>query len=241
MNAPIALFCYKRKEHTEKAINALKKNMLAINSILYVYSDGYKNDDDKEAVENVRSYIKTINGFEKVEIIESPHNKGLARSIIDGVTDIVNKYGKIIVIEDDVLVNPHFLEIINKALNMYEFDKEVSCISGFSYPININEQSYFVRGAECAVWATWKRAWDIFESDGQKLLDEIQQKNYEFDFDFNGSYPYTQMLKDQIDGKNDSWAIRWLASCYLKNMLCLYFKNSLNINIGFGGGGDPLP
>lgn len=234
MFAPIVLFCYKRCDVLKKAIEALLKNSLSSESELYIFSDGYKNEKDKQAVEEVRKYLRSITGFKNITIIEAQKNKGLARSVIDGVTEIINKYGKIIVIEDDVLVNPYFLEIVNKALDMYENEEKVSCISGFSYPIDINEQSYFVKGAECAVWATWKRAWDVFEEDGQKLLNEIKNRKLQTDFNFNNTYPYVNMLENQIIGKVDSWAIRWYASCYLKNMLCLYFKNSLNINLGFG-------
>ena len=234
MLAPIAIFCYKRLDTLMQTIDALKKNEEAIYSELFIFSDGYKSEKDKEKVNEVRNYIKTIDGFKSIKLFEAPKNKGLAKSIIDGVTEIVNKYDKIIVIEDDVKVSPHFLSIMNRALDMYRDDNIVSCISGFSYPIDIKETTYFVRGAECAAWATWKRAWDIFEENGEILLTKLRTQKLEYDFDFDGTFPYIQMLEDQIAGKNDSWAIRWYASCFLNNMLCLYFKNSLNINIGFG-------
>lgn len=233
MLAPITIFCYKRLDTLKQTVEALKINREAIESELYVFSDGYKSDNDKEKVNEVRNYLKTIDGFKNITIYEAPENKGLAKSITDGVTEIVNKHDKIIIIEDDVKVSPHFLSIMNRALDMYKDDNIVSCISGFSYPIDIKETTYFVRGAECAVWATWKRAWDVYEENGEILLTKLKTQKLEYDFDFEGAFPYIQMLKDQIAGKIDSWAIKWYASCFLNNMLCLYFKNSLNINIGF--------
>ena len=233
--APIVLFCYRRLDCLKQTVEALQKNKEAKESLLFIFSDGFKNEEDKLGVEEVRRYIKTINGFKKVEIIESPKNKGLANSIIDGVTRIVNEYGKIIVVEDDILTSPYFLKYMNDALDMYEKDENVGCISGYVYPIKKNKnQTFFIKGSHCWGWATWKRAWDIFESDGQKLLDEVQNKHLKKEFDFDYSYLYSKMLKDQIEGRNNSWYVRWYASCFLNNKLCLYPGKSFVQNIGFG-------
>ena len=123
---------------------------------------------------------------------------------------------------------------MNDALDMYERDADVACISAYTYPIKTDKQSFFIKGADCWGWATWKRGWECFEVSGQKLFDELNHKNLSYEYDFNGSYPYTQMLKDQIEGKNDSWAIRWYISCFLKNKLCLYLGKPVVTNIGFG-------
>ena len=236
--APIALFCYRRLDVLKQTVEALQKNAESKDSMLIIFSDGYKNDEDKKNVEEVREYIHTIDGFKNIEIIEAPTNKGLANSIIDGVTKIVNEYGKIIVVEDDILTSPYFLKYMNTALDMYENDDEVACISGYTYPIKTDKQSFFLKEAECWGWATWKKGWDNFEPNGQKLLDEMITRNLKEDFDFYDSYPFTQMLKDQIDGKNNSWAIRWYASCYLKDKLCLYLGKPVSGNIGFGAEGS---
>lgn len=234
MLAPIALFCYRRLGVLERVVEALKNNELALQSDLIVFADGYKNDEDKKGVKEVREYIKTLSGFKSIKIIESSKNKGLANSIIDGVTKVVNEYGKIIVVEDDILTSPYFLNYMNDALVMYERDEDVACISAYTYPIKTDKQSFFIKGADCWGWATWKRGWECFEVSGQKLFDELNHKNLSYECDFDGSYPYTQMLKDQIDGKNDSWAIRWYISCFLKNKLCLYLGKPVATNIGFG-------
>lgn len=233
-HAPIALFCYRRLDVLIKTVEALKKNTESKDSLLFIFSDGFKNEEDKIGVERVREYIKTIDGFKEIQIIEAPQNKGLANSIIAGVTKIVNEYGKIIVVEDDILTSPYFLKYMNEALDMYKDDDNVASVTGYGYNLRNMPQSFFIKGAECWSWATWKRAWDIFEPNGQKLLDEIKNRGLEKEFDFDNSYPYVKMLEGQIQGQNDSWAIRWVASCFLKNKLCLYLGKPIVENIGFG-------
>lgn len=235
MLAPIALFVYNRPWHTEQTINALKNNELAAESELIIYSDAAKNEEAVEKVLEVRDYIKCINGFKKITIIERETNWGLANSIIDGVTNIVNKYGKIIVLEDDLVTSRYFLRFMNESLDMYEGDFSVASITGYIYPIKKADKlqtTYFIRGADCWGWATWKRAWSIFEADGKTLLNSLVANNQTRDFDFDNSYGYTDMLKAQIEGKNNSWAIRWYASAYLANMLTLYPRYSYVLNIG---------
>lgn len=231
--APIALFVYNRFEELEQTVEALKNNHLALQSELFIFSDGEKTPKDPKVLA-VRDYIRTIDGFKKIEITESPVNKGLANSIISGVTKIVNQYGKIIVLEDDIVTSPHFLKFMNDALLMYENDEDVACITGYTYPIKTKTQkSFFIKGADCWSWATWKKGWDLFEENGQTLLHELKAKNLEKEFNFNNSAPYIKMLQDKIDGKNDSWAINWYASAFLKNKLCLYLSQPVAKNIGF--------
>lgn len=236
--APVALFVYNRPEHTRRTVEALQKNILASDSELFVFCDGSKNDKAKENVQKVREYIKTVDGFKTVTIIERESNFGLAESIINGVAEIVNKYGKIIVLEDDLVTSPYFLQYMNDALDMYEKDEKVICIHGYVYPVKEKmPETFFLRGADCWGWATWKRGWNLFESDGRKLLGELKEKKLNNEFDFDGSYPYVKMLKDQIVGKNNSWAIRWYASAFLANKLTLYPGESLVNNIGLDGSG----
>jgi len=238
--APITLFVYNRLEHTKKTVGALRENNLAKESELFVFSDGWKNEESRPKVEEVRDYLKTIDGFKKVEMIEKEKNYGLAESIIAGVTDIVNKFGKVIVLEDDLVTSPYFLEYMNKALDLYQNDAEVVSIHGYTYPIKNTAklpETFFIKGADCWGWATWKRGWDLFERDGQKLLRELEEKNLTKEFDFSDSYPYTNMLRGQIAGKNNSWAIRWYASAFLNNKLTLYPGKSLIKNIGMDESG----
>lgn len=235
--SPIALFAYNRPEHLKKTIESLKENYLSKESELFVFSDGPKNEIDAAQISEVRNYLKTISGFKSVSIIERNRNLGLANSIISGVTEIVNEYGKIIVMEDDLVSSEHFLEYMNEALDFYEKEEKVISIHGYVYPVEEKlkkrlPEIFFIKGADCWGWATWKRGWDLFEPDGRKLLRELEERNLLREFDFEGSYPYSNMLRRQIEGQNDSWAIRWYASAFLRGKLTLYPRESLIKNIG---------
>lgn len=236
--APIVLFVYNRLWHTQQTIEALKRNILADQSELYIYADGVKNEQDRLSVEAVREYIKTVSGFKSVKIFESKVNKGLAKSIITGVTEILEIHGKIIVLEDDMVTSKYFLKYLNQGLEIYEFEDEVISIHAYSYPIKYKPTNpYFLVGADCWGWATWKRGWEIFEHDAEVLYNKILKANRGNAFDFNNSFPYLQMLKNQADGKIDSWAIRWYASAFLANKLTMYPNESMVDNIGIDGSG----
>lgn len=230
--APIVLFVYNRLDHTKQTVEALQKNELAQESELFIYSDAAKNEDAILKVNAVREYIKIVDGFKKVSIIEREKNWGLADSIIDGVTSIVNEYGKIIVLEDDLVTSPYFLKFMNEALDMYQDELQVASIHGYIYPIDNLPDTFFIKGADCWGWATWKDKWAIFEPSSQKLLDEVEKRGLQKEADFNNSYGYIHMLESQIKGSNNSWAIRWYFSAFLKDMLTLYPGQSYVQNIG---------
>jgi len=233
MVAPIALFVYNRPDHTRKTIEALSKNELAIQSKLIVFSDGPLDDRDVPLVKQVREYIRTVRGFESVRVIECESNIGLANSIITGVTSTLSDYDRLIVLEDDMVTSPQFLRYMNNSLDLYENDDAVISIHGYIYPVSESLPDYFfLKGADCWGWATWKRGWRLFEPDGKKLLDELKKRELQREFDFNGNYPYTKMLKKQISGKNNSWAIRWYASAFINEKLTLYPGESYVQNIG---------
>ena len=235
---PIVLFCYNRIYHLCQTVEALKKNELADQSDLIIYSDGPKNLTDQPKVDAVRKYIRTIEGFQNVKIIESFKNRGLGNSIIAGVTKTVDKYDRVIVLEDDLVTSPFFLRYMNDALDLYKNEENVISIHGYIYPVSERlPTTFFLRGADCLGWATWKRGWDLFEEDGQRLLNELEKKNLTKLFDFNGAYRYTRMLKKQIAGKVNSWAIRWYASAFLRERLNLYPVTSLVRHIGNDGAG----
>lgn len=235
--APIALFAYNRLDLIQRTIESLQKNHLAVDSELFIFSDGPKDKIDSLKVNNVRNYLKTIAGFRSVKIIEKEKNIGLANSIISGVTEVVNKFGKIIVLEDDLVTSPFFLLYMNDGLNFYENEDRIISIHGYIYPVKTSlPETFLIKGADCWGWATWKRGWDIFEPNGQKLLDELKDKKLTKRFDFDNSYNYTKMLEKQTLGQNNSWAIRWYASAFLKNKLTLYPGKTLVQNIGLTGG-----
>jgi len=216
-------------------VEALKINELAANSDLIIFSDGPKNRSAIKSVQEVREYIRTINGFKSISVIERETNLGLASSIISGVTEVCNKYGRVIVLEDDLITSPYFLLYMNQALDIYKNEQRVISIHGYTYPVATKlPETFFIKGTDCWGWATWKRGWDLFEPDGAKLLREIMMNKKQKEFNFNDSYAYIKMLSNQIKGKNDSWAIRWYASAFLKDRLTLYPGSSLVRNIGIG-------
>ncbi|HTK18914.1 MAG TPA: glycosyltransferase [Mucilaginibacter sp.] len=239
--APIVLFVYNRPRHTEQTLNALAENYLADQSTLFIYADGPKNDASAEALKEIketREVIRQKKWCKEIFIIESSTNKGLANSVIAGVTEIVNRYEKIIVLEDDLVCHRSFLTYMNRYLDIYSVCESVISIHGFMYPTNKKINSpFFIKGADCWGWATWKRGWDLFEPDGQKLMDNLVQKGLTREFNFNDSYHFSGLLQSQIEGKIDSWAIRWYAAAFLQNKLTLYPPLSLIQNIGFDGSG----
>lgn len=233
MYAPIILFTYNRQEHLDICLRSLIKNDLAKESNLYIFSDGPKNAKDEIKIKKVRQHLSTLNGFKKLTIIERNTNFGLAKNIISGLNHIFSKYKKAIIIEDDLLLSPFFLEFMNNNLNIYEGSEKVASIHGYSYPVvNKKNKDFFLRGADCWGWATWSNVWNNFNEDGSYLLKKIKQQNLVRDFDYNNRAKFSKMLNNQIKGIIDSWAIRWHASIYLKDMLTLYPKKSYVYNIG---------
>ena len=236
--APILLFVYNRPDHTRRTIDALRNNTLAADSSLYIYSDAARSEADAESVNEVRRMIRLVEGFKEVHIIERDINWGLARNIIDGVTSMVNKHGRVIVLEDDLVTAPYFLQFMNDALDIYRDEPRVGHIYACEYTQNkALPDTFLIRFCGSWGWATWDRAWRHFNPDGKKLLNELKRRKLTRTFDFNGTYRYTRMLQRQVEGKNNSWAIRWNASLFLDNMLALNVGKSLVRNIGFDGSG----
>ncbi|MBI1860776.1 MAG: glycosyltransferase family 2 protein [Deltaproteobacteria bacterium] len=237
--APIILFAYCRPDHVRGAVESLQKNSEAKDSVLYVFSDGIRSARERSGVDAVRAFLKSVNGFARVEICERAENWGLAKSIIVGVSEVLKKHERAIIVEDDLVVSPHFLAFMNEGLETYAADERVASLCGYFYPVKgALPETFFLREADCWGWATWRRGWDLFKSDGVALLKQIEERKLEWAFDAQGSYPYTQMLRDQIAGRNHSWAIRWQASLFLAEKLTLYPRRSLVQNTGFDGTGE---
>ena len=240
-HAPVVLFAYRRPDHLEQSIAALAANPGAQSTQLTIYCDGPKSPADQADVDRVRQIARSAenNGeFGSVTVIERDHNLGLAASVISGVTESLAVHDRVIVMEDDLVVSPDFLEYMNQALDLYQEDDRVISIHGYMYAVPpVLPQTVFLRGADCWGWATWRRGWEYFEHDSKKLLKQIDASPDRIDFDFDGAFPYRQMLKDQAEGEIDSWAVRWYASAFLANKLTLYPGQSLVENIGQEGSG----
>lgn len=236
--APVLLFVYNRLAHLKQTVAALQQNVMAEKSELFIYSDAPVSERDGKPVREIREYIRTISGFKRVEIIDREKNYGLAANIIEGVSKIVNEYGRVIVLEDDLLTSPYFLTFMNEALEAYKDEEQVCNVHGHTFALkNYKAQTFFIRFADSWGWGTWARAWKLFEQDGRKLLTELETKQLCREFDFNGAYHFTKMLRNQVLGLNDSWAIRWNATLFLRNKLAVNAGKSLVENIGFDGTG----
>lgn len=236
--APILLFVYNRPQHVKRAISSLLQNREAAASDLYVFSDAARSAEDAAAVEMVRKEIADIQGFRSVSVVERNENFGLARSIIEGVTSIVNRYGRVIVLEDDLVVSPYFLRFMNDALEVYKDEPRVGHIQACDFIQSAAlPDTFLIKWTGSWGWATWKRAWELFNPNGQELLDQLCERHLTKQFDFNGKYGFTRMLRQQIEGKNNSWAIRWNASLFLADVLSLNVGRSLVSNEGLDGSG----
>jgi hypothetical protein len=236
--SPIVLFVYNRPSHTRRTLEALSKNPEAINSDLFVFSDGARSDVDYQLVAEVRNYVATAEGFNNVFVHQRLENMGLANSVIAGVNHVLNESDTVIVLEDDLVTSEHFLKYMNEGLAKFADDHRVISIHGYVYPTKENlPEAFFLQGADCWGWATWRRGWSLFDSDAAKLAAEIRRKNLARAFDFDGSYPFLKMLDEQAVGKIDSWAIRWAASAFLRGKLTLYPGRSLVFNGGLDATG----
>jgi len=234
---PIALFVYNRPHHTRKTLESLMANAEFSDSLLYVFCDGAKRKKDTALVRETRELIRSYK-LDNATIIEREENMGLANSIITGVTELCNKYGRVIVVEDDLYLSPYFLKYMNTALDTYEEYDEVMHISGYMFPVRGQlPDTFFYRATSCWGWGTWKRAWDKFEPDAHTLLAGFKNRKKRREFDIQGSMKYYRMLILQVIGMSDSWAIRWYASVFLNNGLCLHPGKSLVNNIGHDDSG----
>ncbi|MGR5302993.1 glycosyltransferase [Vibrio alfacsensis] len=237
--APIILFVYNRKDHTQQTIQALQKNKLAEQSDLIIYSDGPKSANAISQVQEVRDYLKTINGFKSVKLIERDENWGLAENIIDGVSEIVNQYGKVIVMEDDIVTSPTYLLFMNQSLDLYENEKKIWHISGWNYPLadGCNTDAFFWRVMNCWGWATWNDRWQYFNKDPQKLIDKWKDEDIHR-FNVDGTHDFWSQVLNNQSGKLNTWAIFWYATIFSNNGLCLNPYQSYVKNIGNDGTGE---
>ncbi len=235
--APVVIFTYNRLSELKFTVQALQKNFLAQKSNLFIYSDAAKNDSDIEKVRNVRNYIYSISGFCSIKIIERENNFGLAKSIIQGASEILNKYGKIIVLEDDIITSANFLCYMNNALDFYLVDEQVFSISGHTIPLKtlegLEKDTYIGLRPASWGWATWKEQWKNIDwdvSDYQEFINDKQATNQ-----FNqGGVDLTRMLSHYMTGKNHSWAIRWAYAMYKVKKYTIYPRVTKVENIGFG-------
>lgn len=237
--APIVIFAFNRPEHLSSALNALSKNSEFKFSPLFIYCDGPRYDLDTSGVNQTRAIANQWPHPNKT-VIESDINQGIATSVISGVTKIIKNYGKIIVLEDDLVVDISFLNFLNQALIKFKDNRRIMQISAYMFPIPEfleKKETFCLSNISSWGWATWDHAWANFDpnASGWELL--LQNKALRRKFDVGGSYAYSDMLFRQKIGKIDSWAIRWNWTVFRHSGLVVYPPVSLVNNIGFDGSG----
>ena len=241
--APIVIFTYTRLETLKKTIESLKKNKMAKFSEIYIFSDCHKNKIDLPLVNSVRKYLKSIKGYKKINLILRKENYGLARNIINGVSSVIKKRKKVIVLEDDIIVSPNFLEYMNDSLIRYQNYKKIWHINSWNYEIrdhNVEYNAFFTRHMNCWGWATWEDRWKYFEKKPDKILKKFDKEKI-FRFNIENNLNYYSQLKRNKDGKLNTWAIFWYANIFLKNGLCLSPLKTLSKNIGFDDHSEHQP
>ena len=238
--APIVLFCYNRPVHLRQTLDSLRANTLAGESELFIFSDGPKSKLDEEQVNFVRALIRDISGFKKVVTIENPANLGLAQSVIKGVTHVIEQYGKVIVLEDDMLTTPDFLDYMNETLSVFEHRNNIFTVTGYSPPVSIpdtyHEDLYLAPRASSWGWGTWKDKWEkaLWQIDHFDQLTKDESFKNKLNRGGNDLWP---MLWKQQKGVINSWAVRWTYTQTIHNAYGLYPVRSKLKNIGTDGSG----
>jgi len=242
--APIVLFTYKRLDHLQQTVTALRKNELAHKSQLFIYSDAAKSPCDEPAVNKVRQYLKGINGFQSIEIIEQKSNQGVVKSIINGVTDIIKLYKRAIILEDDLVTSTYFLTYLNDGLNYYQNNKRVFAVCGHNlppqtmvFPENYSQYFYFSYRADPWGWATWYDRWQQadWEMKGYRKFRFNLLQRHRFN---NAGDDLVNLLHQHMLGKNKAWETRWIYTLFKNNGVAIIPKYSFVNNIGFDGSGE---
>lgn len=242
--APIVFFAYNRPGHTRLVLESLRNNRLADRSKLFIYLDGPKPDATQETlsvIAEVKKVVRAKQWCKEVNIIEATENKGLIQSIAEGVTRMVNEFGRVIAMEDDVLLSPGFLTYMNDALDLYENNPKVMHIAAYRRPefgqVEVIESTYFFYHTTTWGWATWKRAWDHFKLDPLAVHEAVKKKGNINRLNMDGTFEFFWGLKAVAKGKLRSWNAIWHSTVFLNDGMCLYPQKSLVSNIGHDGSG----
>ena len=242
--APIAIFVYRRPDHTQRLLDSLKINNEINDTEIYIFSDGIKNPEDENevrAVTEVRNMCMAIDFAKNIHFKPSTTNKGLAESILSGVSTVLEKYDRIIILEDDLELSPKFLTFMNSALEIYQNIEQVFHVSGYWFPVEGSDElppTFFYNTASCWGWGTWKRAWKHFETDPKILKEKIQLIDPDFSrFNLNNTADFLLQLDLNIEGKLKTWAVKWYASMFIHNGHALHPNASYINNIGHDSSG----
>lgn len=236
--APIALFVYNRADHFKKTYEALAVCEEARFTDLFIFSDGCKNEKAGKAVENVRKFAKEIklrNEFKSVNVIENTENKGLAKSIIEGVTKVINEYGEIIVLEDDCVCSPNFLKFMNKCLKYYKDNKKIGAVTGYApaikFPDDFKEEIFSAYRSCSWSWGTWADRWENVDWELNGFSEFCKNPRLIKKLNSNGNDRFMRLYR-QTKGNGSSWSVRFGAHLVKNDWLTIYPRYSYIDNIG---------
>lgn len=240
--APVILFVYKRLHQTQQTVEHLKLNKLASESDLFIFSEFPKTTKLQPEVKQVRDYIKTIEGFKSITIVERPNFFGLAKSVIEGVTSVFKNHDRVVVLEDDIITSPSFLEYMNEGLEKYEFDTRIYSVTGFCYPPTLlkiykeyDKDVFLLPRASSWGWGTWKDRWLSVDWKMKDFDEFYKNRQLQKNYDQTGG-DKSRMLIRQMKGEIDSWAIRWDYAHYKNKAFGVFPVKSLINNIGLDSG-----
>jgi hypothetical protein len=237
--APVVLFAFARPVHTGRTLEALAADALAKQSDLIVYADAARDESEIERVTAVRAIVHAASGFRSTTVIERETNYGLSRNIIEGVTEVCSRYGRVIVLEDDIVTGSNFLAFMNAALDRYMNDSRAWHISGWNYPVDPSGlgDAFFWRVMNCWGWATWADRWQYFQKNPQRLVESWDKEKIRR-FNLDGAHDFWAQISANRTGKLNTWAIFWYATIFENNGLCLNPARSFVRNIGHDGSGE---
>ena len=237
-NAPIAIFGFNRPEHLRECLKSLERCEGFEKQVGYIFIDGPRNSSEASKVNEVISVAREFANIHSFELILREENLGLAKSVRSGIDMVFEKFDRIIVIEDDLILAVGFLNFINLGLEKYFSETKVASISGYQYPLSEALQKIsFLRGADCWGWGTWKNRWEAINFKGSELLEQIYASDLIQELNLNGSVDYEDMLIKYCNSEIDSWAVPWHVSNFLQNKLTLYPSLSYVSNEGGDGSG----
>jgi hypothetical protein len=236
---PVTVFAYKRAEHAARLLESLSRNVGVESCDIHIFCDGPKTDREAEEVRACRDAVAPWACLLNARVYESGPNLGLAGSIVAGVTKLCQEYGRVVVLEDDLVTSPHFLSFMIRALDAYETCERVCQVTGYSFPAGYKSapDAFFLPVTSTWGWATWARAWQLWRNDAIGYETFLANRSERREFNVDGSYPYDEMLKRQVATGIDSWGIFWHYAVRRAGGLVLWPRQSLVWNGGADGTG----
>lgn len=236
---PLAIFTYNRPAHTHQTFEAVARCRRFDECDVVIFCDGLKKEEHRADVEATRALVQTWGEAHQARIVVREQNLGLKKSIETGVGELCQQYGRIIVLEDDIVVSEPFIDFMLSALDHYEHDERVMQVSGFTYPFLSDDRqgAILLPPITSWGWATWQRVWQHYNPDPTEPYRVLQDRKKAYSFELNGSYPYIEMLAGVVAGKTQSWAVLFWYTVWSRNGLVAYPRQSLVGNVGFDGTG----